>query len=51
MKEVFKSKGMIAFILFIISLSVINVFKINAQKNVSAANTNNSNYFVNNSSK
>ena len=51
MKEVFKSKGMIAFVLFIISLSVINVFKINAQKNVSAANTNNSNYFVNNSSK
>lgn len=51
MKEVFKSKGMIAFVLFIISLSVINVFKINAQKNVSAENTNNSNYFVNNSSK
>ena len=51
MKEVFKSKGMIAFTLFIISLSVINVFKINAQKNVSAANTNNSNYYLNNSSK
>lgn len=51
MKDIIKSKGMIAFVLFIISLSVINVFKINAQKNVSAANTNNSNYFVNNSSK
>lgn len=44
MKDVLKSKGMIAFALFIISLSVINVFKINAQKNVSAENTNNSNY-------
>jgi hypothetical protein len=44
MKDVLKSKGMIAFALFIISLSVINVFKINAQKNVSAVNTNNSNY-------
>ena len=44
MKDVLKSKGMIAFTLFIISLSVINVFKINAQKNVSAKDTNNSNY-------
>ena len=51
MKDIIKSKGMIAFVLFIISLSVINVFKINAQKNVSAENTNNSNYFLNNSSK
>lgn len=51
MKNIVKSKGMIAFVLFIISLSILDVFKINAQKNVSAANTNNSNYFVNNSSK
>ena len=31
--------------------TALDVFKINAQKNVSAANTNNSNYYQNNSSK
>ncbi len=51
MKDIVKSKGMIAFVLFIISLSILDVFKINAQKNVSAGNTNNSNYYQNNSSK
>lgn len=44
MKDIFKSKGMIAFILFIIGISFLDVFKTNAQKNVSAENTNNSNY-------
>lgn len=44
MKEIFKSKGMIAFALFIISLSILDIFKMNAQKKVSAVNTNNSNY-------
>ena len=42
MKDVLKSKGMIA--LFIIGLSILDIFKINAQKNVSADITNNSNY-------
>lgn len=32
MKDIVKSKGMIAFVLFIISLSILDVFKINAQK-------------------
>ena len=41
MKEVFKSKGMIAFSLLIISLSFLDIFKI---KKVSDENTNNSNY-------
>lgn len=44
MKDIFKSKGMIAFALFIIGLSILDVFKINAQKKVSAKDTNNSNY-------
>ena len=44
MKDVLKSKGMIAFALFIIGLSILDIFEINAQKNVSADITNNSNY-------
>lgn len=49
MKELFKSKGMILFSLFIISIAIIDRTRI--QKNASAENTNKSNYYQNNSSK
>ena len=48
MKELLKSKGMILFVLFIMLIAIIDC---TTQKNVSAENTNSSNYFVNNSSK
>lgn len=41
MKEVFQSKGIIAFFIFIIAISILSGNVINEQKNVSADDTNN----------
>ena len=41
MKEMFKSKWMILFIVFVIGMTYINSLGIEAQKNASAGNTDN----------
>ncbi len=41
MKQILKSKGIIAFFIFIIAIGFISSVSINNQKNVSEANTNN----------
>jgi hypothetical protein len=40
MKQILKSKGIIAFFIFILVISILSSNTINAQKNVSAENTN-----------
>lgn len=40
MKEILKSKGILAFFIFIIAIGFISSNSINNQKNVSAENTN-----------
>ncbi|MCI9434042.1 MAG: hypothetical protein HFI86_02035 [Bacilli bacterium] len=41
MKEILKSKGILAFFIFLIAIGFISSISINNQKNVSAENTNN----------
>lgn len=41
MKQILKSKGILAFFIFIIAIGFISSNSINNQKNVSAENTNN----------
>lgn len=41
MKQILKSKGILAFFIFIIAMAVITSNSINAQKNVSGTSTNN----------
>lgn len=40
MKEILKSKGIIAFFIFVIAMAVISSNSLNAQKNVSGTSTN-----------
>lgn len=41
MKEILKSKGILAFFIFIVLMGIISSNSINEQKNVSAEDTNN----------